>query len=78
MKLAFDLDQVRNLVCICNSCGKVMRNMGEWPVRYPKEKDNSNSNTVQCIRYSCTTCKVPSDTFNPGYPVMFTILGEEK
>ena len=64
----------QNLAIICNGCGQLMRNMGEWPVQYPREAEPKN--IVQAIRYACNVCKIPSDKFKPGYPNIITIIGE--
>jgi hypothetical protein len=50
------------LTIICNRCGEPMRDMGEWPVVFPKVKDHPlGGHHQQAARYTCTTCRYPAD-----------------
>lgn len=63
------------LSVICNGCGKLMRDMGEWPTTFPKEKDQAG-HVLQCRRFMCTTCRIPSENYEKGYPVGFAIVDD--
>lgn len=69
------IEAARSLVIICCGCGEPMRNLGEWPIQYPRE--DKHKNIVQGFRYHCKTCKIPSPNFKPGYECSIAIVGEE-
>ena len=60
---------------ICNGCGKLMRDMGEWPTQYPRG-DDQPVRVLQSRRFMCQTCRVPSDAYERGYPVGFAIVDD--
>ena len=61
------------LIVVCNGCGEAMRDMGEWPIMFPKE-EKPNKNSQQAARYACRTCRIPHPTFAPGVPVQISIV----
>lgn len=66
------------LHALCNGCGKLMRDMGEWPVRYPREISSStvgSGNILQARLFACAEgCKTPSKDYDKGYPVMISLV----
>jgi len=63
------------LTILCNGCGNAMRDLGEWPVIWPKTEGGiGHKNVQQASRYACQTCKIPTDDFAGGLPVMATII----
>ena len=62
----------RGLIIICNGCGESMREMGEWPVQYPKV--DKPKNIQQSFKYVCKTCRTLHLEHKPGIPVMISIV----
>lgn len=60
---------------LCNGCGELMRDMGEWPMQYPRNKDYGG-HTLQGRRFMCKTCRTPSPDYERGYPVGFSIADD--
>jgi hypothetical protein len=67
----------QKMSAICNGCGVPMRDMGEWPVTFPKGEGNPiHYHTLQCRRFACRTCRIPDDKIAKGYPVMVALIDE--
>lgn len=67
------------LKIVCNGCGELMREFGEWPVVFPKVEPSETKgayNVQQAFRYACRTCKTPHSAYEKGIPVMVSILKE--
>ena len=65
----------RGLTIICNGCGDPMREMGEWPVQWPKA--DKPKNMQQSFRYYCSTCRLPNPQYKPGIPFGINILVDD-
>ena len=66
----------RNLIVICNQCGEPMRDLGEWPVQWPRA--DKLKNMQQSFRYTCATCKytVPNSEFKGCVGISILIEGD--
>ena len=64
-------DGMQKLHIVCNGCGELMGQMGEWPITHPRELDAEGIlkpvNTQQAFRYNCKTCRTPCLEYAPGY-----------
>lgn len=67
---------MNTLKIICNGCGEVMRELGEWPVSFPRHSTEKTYNMQQAFRYLCRTCKTPVESYDKGVPVGISILKE--
>ncbi len=67
------------LHAFCNGCGELMRDMGEWPVQFPRQEGVHQGAcfTLQARRFVCKTCRTPSDKYEKGYPVIISIVDNE-
>ena len=61
---------------ICNGCGMLMRDMGEWPVQFPRDNDLAG-HTLQARRFACSAdCRIPNSSYEKGYPVIIAIVDD--
>lgn len=73
------MTDMSRLIIICNGCGEPMRELGEWPVVFPKPEEDTTKgsrNVQQAYCYSCKTCKTPCATYAKGIPLKVSILRE--
>lgn len=63
---------VYNAAVICNGCGCKMKDMGIWPVQFPKADGIKYLHMAH--RFNCTTCKTPNSEYEKGTPIMVSIL----
>lgn len=69
-------DGMNRLHVVCNGCGELMRQMGEWPTQFPNKLETGKYTygTQQSFRYSCKTCRLPNEHYKNGVSMMVSIL----
>ena len=70
------MSKYTHLAIVCNGCGELMRDLGEWPITYPERGGSVqvSKNLQQSTRYACKTCKTPHPSFERGVPVLISII----
>ena len=67
------------LNALCGICGELMRDLGEWPITYPRKENHTAAHTLQARRFSCRTCRAPpnnAEQYAGGYPVIIALIDD--